>query len=97
MDKSRRSLPKERAEISVELSGEPEEVSLYRIDEAHCNPLAIWKELGSPAIPTPAEKEEIIRRSSMQKETPEYSYREGSLVLPTELGVNDIFLFTIRA
>lgn len=89
-------LPKERAEISVELSGDPEEVSLYRIDEEHCNPLAIWKELGSPAIPTPAEKEEIIRRSSLQKETPEYTYQEGSLTLSAELGVNDIFLFTIR-
>jgi xylan 1,4-beta-xylosidase len=37
----------------------PSEVDAYRIDDAHANPQAAWKAMGSPVYPTPAQLEAL--------------------------------------
>lgn len=88
-------LPKEKATICVELNKEPYNVFLERIDEEHGNPLKLWEEWGSPEDLKPAEQEELIRRTRMEKESAEYVYENGQVVMGAELAVNDIYLFTI--
>jgi xylan 1,4-beta-xylosidase len=89
-------LPAEKAELTLELPAAPQQIRLYRIDETHCNPLRDWQAMGSPAIPTPRQKEELIRRSAMTPETADYTYDDGILHMETALGVNDVYLITIE-
>lgn len=89
------NLPKEKAVIRVELDTEPESVFLERIDEEHGNPLKIWEAWGSPEDLKPDEKKDLIRQTNIEKEDVEYSYEDGNLVLDAEIGVNDIYLYTI--
>ena len=88
-------LPKEKAVIRVELERGPENVFLERIDEEHGNPLKVWEEWGCPEDLKPAEKEKLIDQTKVEKESAGYIYDNGQLVLEAELGVNDVYLFTI--
>ncbi len=88
-------LPKEKATVRIRLEREPKEVWLVRIDEEHGNPLRLWEEWGSPEDLKPEEREALIRQTRVEKEETEYSYQEGELVLAAELGVNDIYFYTI--
>ena len=89
------ALPKEKATVRIRLESEPKEVRLARIDEEHGNPLRLWEEWGSPEDLKPEEREALIRQTRVEKEETEYSYQEGELVLEAELGVNDIYFYTI--
>ena len=87
---------KKRKRLSaLELNKEPYNVFLERMDEEHGNPLKLWEEWGSPEDLKPAEQEELIRRTRMEKESAEYVYENGQVVMGAELAVNDIYLFTI--
>ena len=89
-------LPAEEAVIRIEMPGEPASVTVKRIDETHGNPLRIWEEMGSPETLTPAETEEIRRRSAAEAEKWPYSYGNGVLTIRAALGVNDVYGFVIR-
>lgn len=88
-------LPKEKAKVRVELDQEPQSVFQERIDEEHGNPLKVWEEWGSPEDLKPGDKKTLISRTKVEKEAVAYRYEEGRLVLEAELGVNDIYMFTI--
>ena len=89
-------LPAEEAVIRIEMPGEPESVTVKRIDETHGNPLRIWEEMGSPETLTPAETEEIRRRSAAEAGEWPYSYENGVLTFRAALGVNDVYGFVVR-
>lgn len=88
-------LPKEKAVIRVELDEEPKAVFLERIDEEHGNPLKVWEGWGSPEDLKPQEKETLIRQTKVEKEDAAYRFEKGCLILEPELGVNDIYMFTV--
>ncbi|WP_162307067.1 GH39 family glycosyl hydrolase [Schaedlerella arabinosiphila] len=88
-------MPKEKAKVRVELDQEPQSVFQERIDEEHGNPLKVWEEWGSPEDLKPGDKKTLISRTKVEKEAVVYRYEEGRLVLEAELGVNDIYLFTV--
>lgn len=90
-------LPKEKAVIRVELDTEPQNIFLERIDEDHGNPLKVWESWGSPEDLKPEEKKALIRQTKVEREAVEYRYENGYLVLDAEMGVNDVYLFTIIA
>lgn len=89
-------LPEQSCEIILSGLANPSQVTLQRIDETHGNPLAAWKKLGSPAIPTPKEVEEIRSSSRVVEEPLPYQLSEGKLSFQASLGVNDVWLVTIR-
>lgn len=88
-------LPKERVEVEVALERTPKEVFLERIDEEHCNPLQLWEAMGSPQELTDKQKEMLLGETALQKERVSYEYTEHRLTLKAEMGVNDIWLFTV--
>lgn len=88
-------LPKEKAEVSVELDHAPKGVFLQRIDEEHCNPLKIWEEMGEPADLNRAEVKGIIEKSALITEEMPFVYENGSVRFEAGLGVNDIYFVTI--
>ena len=49
--KNNLDLPKEEAEISLEMDAAPRMVYMERIDQEHCNPLKVWEDMGSPQVP----------------------------------------------
>lgn len=89
-------LPKEQIEICVELDGKPKQVHLERIDEDHGNPLKKWEEMGKPEELKPEEREELIRQTKIEKEEVAGHWENTCLTLDAELGVNDIYLYTIE-
>lgn len=88
-------LPKEKAEVEIELDERPRDIFLERIDEDHCNPLRLWEEMGSPQGLSRTQKAEMLEKSALKKEKAEYVYENGKLTLTAELGTNDVWMFTI--
>lgn len=71
-------------------------VRLYRIDDEHCNPYRIWKEMGSPENMNPQEIHEVIEKSSLVAEKVTYTYENGELIVSGRLQVNDTHCYIIR-
>lgn len=92
----RLALAAEKAEVSLELPGEPQSVFLQRIDEEHCNPLKVWEEMAEPADLNRTEVRRIIEKSAMKEEPLPYRYEDGKLIFSVELAVNDVYFVTIR-
>lgn len=88
-------LAKEQAVVRIELDEEPKGILMERIDEEHCNPLKTWEKMGSPEDLRLSERDALIEQTKLEKESVEYQYENGSVILTAELGVNDIYLFTI--
>lgn len=89
-------LPAETVNVRMELESAPKRLRLLRIDETHGNPLKLWQDMGSPQTPTPAQIEELKKRSAMVEEQQEYRYSDGVLVFTCKLGVNDIYFIEIE-
>lgn len=68
----------EKYRVQVEVPG-CQNVRLYRIDDEHCNPYRIWKEMGSPENMNPQEIHEVIEKSSLVAEKVTYTYENGRI------------------
>ena len=71
-------------------------VTVRRVDENHGNPLKLWEEMGKPVELNRAEVEELKNRSAVEEEIWPASVQDGCVLLNAELGVNDVYFFTIR-
>ena len=89
-------LPKEEAEISIELPAAPDRVTVQKIDEENGNPLAYWKVMGEPLEMNRAELQALAENSTMPETELPYIYENGVLVLRAALGVNDVWLIKIE-
>ena len=89
-------LPKEEAQVSVELEQRPGRVYLQRIDGSHCNPLAVWEGMGSPQVPTPEQMAQIKQKSAMQDEELACDWLDGKLSFSVSLGVNELYFIRIE-
>jgi xylan 1,4-beta-xylosidase len=63
-------LPGPDADVAIELSGLPAADRLilvhhYRVDRQHSNAFEVWKQMGSPAQPTPDEYAELSRAGQL--------------------------------
>jgi xylan 1,4-beta-xylosidase len=64
-------LPGPDAQVSIDVTGLPTEeksakLTHYRIDEKHSNAFALWKDLGSPQMPTPEQYAQLETRGRLQ-------------------------------
>ena len=87
-----------RQDVHLVLTGVPpvRSVTLRAIDDRHCNPKRVWEEMGSPAPLKPQEVEAIKAESRMVESTVPFSMQDRALSIHTEIGINDIQLFTVQ-
>lgn len=81
---------------SVQVDGfEATKAYAYKIDETHCNPLAVWQSLGSPKYLKPQDVEFIKSKSSLQKEEIPFEGKDGKTVVSAALHNNDVYLIEL--
>lgn len=84
-------------EIDLSLVFAASNVTVQRIDDDHCNPKRLWKEIGSPDNLTRAEVASIRERSKLIEETLPFSVENGKTVVRLSLATNDVALITAHA
>lgn len=78
--------------VNAEASG----VSVESIDDDSCNPKRVWREMGAPDNPTPAQVEEIKARSALKSSPAAFECGGGKTTIKTTLKSNDIRMFTLK-
>ena len=72
-------------------------MTVQRIDDDHCNPKRLWKEMGSPDNLTRAEVVSIKERSKLTEEPLPFAVENGKTVVRLSLSTNDVALITAHA
>ena len=87
-----------RKEITVRIETEraPQALILRSIDSERGNPLALWRQMGSPAVPTPAQVRELQMASALRDEAFAFRYENGTAEFTCQLGENELFFFDIQ-
>jgi xylan 1,4-beta-xylosidase len=87
---------------SVAMRGLPKGVSRlrlthYRIDDAHSNAYTVWKAMGSPQNPTPAQFAELKAKDGLQQLEPphEVDVQDGAITINTEMPSHSISLLAL--
>ena len=86
-----------RHDISFLLDFEASDVTVQRIDDEHCNPKRLWREMGSPDNLTKAEAREIAEKTRLAEEPLPFKAEDGKTELSLSLFTNDVYLITVRA
>jgi xylan 1,4-beta-xylosidase len=91
------------APASVTMTGLPKTVSRvrlthYRIDDSHSNAYAVWKAMGSPQNPTPAQYAELKSKDGLQLlESPRWiEVKNGAATVATDLPHHSISLLQLE-
>jgi xylan 1,4-beta-xylosidase len=73
-------------------------LSHYRIDDAHSNAYTVWKAMGSPQSPTPAQFAELKAKDGLQQLEPsrELDVRGGTVTVSTEMPSHSISLLQLN-
>lgn len=93
--KNDEAAPKVPVTVSIEQALRPSMASLERVDADHGNPLKVWKEMGARDDLNRKEIQEIIDRSSVVPESWPFAFEDGKVILKADLGVNDVYFFSI--
>jgi xylan 1,4-beta-xylosidase len=87
------------APVTVNIKALPKKVSRvrlshYRIDDAHSNAYTVWKAMGSPQNPTPAQYAELKSKDGLQLlESPRWvDVQKGAVTISTDLPHHSISL-----
>jgi xylan 1,4-beta-xylosidase len=90
------------AQVAVNVTGLPKGVARarlmhYRIDDAHSNAYTVWKAMGSPQNPTPAQYAELKGKDGLQLlESPRWvAVKEGAVSVTTDLPHHSISLMQL--
>lgn len=94
LDLKCRPLPGKSATVEI-VYDKPSRVTIQKIDETHCNPLALWQAMGSPSDMRPSDALEIDKAAELREEELPFTYEEGKLRIRTSLGANDVHLVKI--
>ena len=88
--------------VSVAVRGLPKGVSHvrlthYRIDDTHSNAYSVWKAMGSPQNPTPAQFAELKAKDGLQQLEPprELDVHDGAITVNTEMPSHSISLLAL--
>lgn len=90
--------PIETQSVHVALSGmdAPRNVYIQRIDEHHANAKALWLEMGSPALPTPREVDQLHAASALTREPVPWNYNDGVLSFTVSIPPHAVALISIE-
>ena len=88
-------LPKETAEITLELAAAPKAVTVQKIDAENGNPLDVWESMGRPYEMNAAEIKAVADASTVPETELPFTYENGVLTIKAELGVNDVWLVKV--
>lgn len=86
---------REQINISLE-SDKPSVVTVSKIDADHANPLRVWERMGRPQVPNRSQLSEIEEESAPREEALPFEYRDGRILLNTDIGANEIRRIIIR-
>ena len=96
-------LPGPDAVVDLQIAGLPADatdasVTQYRIDETHSNSYSVWKKLGSPQAPNPAQYEQIRQSGQLTVFSPATAVKidGGKMGLQTSLPRQAVALFEIE-
>jgi xylan 1,4-beta-xylosidase len=88
--------------VAVAVRGLPKDTSRvrlthYRIDDTHSNAYTVWKAMGSPQNPTPAQFAELKAKDGLQQLEPsrELDARDGAVAISTEMPAHSISLLKL--
>ena len=92
--------PGDSAHIALEVAGIPASrvlVHHYRIDQSHSNSYTLWKEIGSPAAPTPEQYSKLEAAGQLSLfDSPRWiDSRHGAATLPLTLPLQAISLIEL--
>lgn len=90
------SIETEQIEIRLDNAREPLRASIERIDYDHANPKRLWMEMGQPEHLTAKEVERLEEASQLITEKQKFSYRDGSIVLKTNVPAHAVAAITIE-
>lgn len=82
-------------DVRIEIPQTVREISMYRIDDNHCNPKKVWEDMGKPVEMNRAEITRIKEKSSLMREKVVEKRENKNLVLKGKLGVNDLHCYVI--
>ena len=83
--------------VSVTLDFPAARVTVQRIDDDHCNPKRVWKELGAPDNLSRRQAHSIAEQTRLREEPYPFTVEEGRTRLSVTLGTNDVLLLTAYA
>jgi xylan 1,4-beta-xylosidase len=90
------------APVTVDIKGVPKRVSRvrlshYRIDDTHSNAYTVWKAMGSPQNPSPAQYAELKSKDGLQLlESPRWvDVQKGAITVSTDLPDHSISLLQV--
>jgi xylan 1,4-beta-xylosidase len=90
------SIETEQLEVRLDNAREPVAVYTKRIDEEHANPKRLWVEMGQPEYPSRKQVEELAEASQLVSEKQPFSYRDGAIVLKTNLPPHAVATITVE-
>ncbi len=84
-------------DVTIELDFEAANVTVQRIDDAHCNPKRLWQEMGAPDNLTKKQVEEIKEKTRLREEPMPFCASDAKTELSVSLHTNDVLLITLKA
>ncbi len=90
--------PIQREFIDIQLTGllSPRDVYIERIDDDHANAKKLWIEMGSPALPTPREVEQMRVASQIMREPLVWKHKDDALHLEVSMPAHSIAAVTVE-
>jgi xylan 1,4-beta-xylosidase len=90
--------PIQRESIDIQLTGlmSPRDVYIERIDDDHANAKKLWIEMGSPALPTAREVEQMRVASRIVREPLVWKHKDETLHLEVSMPAHSIAAVTFE-
>ena len=85
-----------RYDITFSLDFEAKSVTVQRIDDEHCNPKRLWREMGSPDNLTRRQALEIAEKTRLTEEPLPFRAGNGKTEIRVSLSTNDVLLITAK-
>lgn len=83
-------------EVEIEINGLAKSVAVAKIDDAHCNPKALWQQMGAPQNLTPPQVREIKEKSALSFENADFDIKDGKTIINCKLRTNDISFYSLK-
>lgn len=83
--------------VELEIPLAAKSVTVYKIDDTHCNPKQVWTDLGSPQYIKPDQVELIKQQTKLVGEKCDFVVNGDTTTIKVSIQTNDVVLFDIKA